>query len=196
MKIKSVSDVITNSSTEVFVIRTSDPLFSKLKDIIDEWDEFPDLESIRNVVLSEDYYRWDSIYSITTSINDCPAESPMYDVFETVERTPENWEKYKDLYKSVCGAAYLVIDRDQDKYMEVRDAILQDHIEKHILPIIETMIPGKKYSAYLKFENQKIEFLFSGDIEVVISGEYFNPYKVDLITLLNYLIKPESLHEN
>ncbi len=57
MRIKSKIDVITNSSTEVFILQISSPEYQELpEDLKKVFTEFNTLQDIRNIVEDENYY--------------------------------------------------------------------------------------------------------------------------------------------
>ena len=60
MKIKSITDIITNSSSEVFCYKIGQE-YKDLKKVIPEMEftEFKTLEDIIKFVTSEDYYGWE-----------------------------------------------------------------------------------------------------------------------------------------
>lgn len=194
LKIKSISDVITNSSSEVFVVNLSCPLYEEIKKITD-FTEFPNLESVKNFILSKDYYGWDSMFDDVNEIGNPDYDSPKYDVFKDYNKTPENWEKYKNLYESLIGVAITKVNIDSDEYKRIKDVLYKDNFERTILPIIKKLIPGKKYIGDLKTGDQKVSFLWTGEKDVMVEGEKFKPFYVD-INILFELIKLDTIHEN
>lgn len=193
MKIKSISDVITNSSSEVFIINLSDPLYGELRKIT-EFKELPNLEAVRDIVLSKSYSSWDLDFGGSNGdveVGNPDYVPPRYDVFDhysDIERTPENWEKYKDLYKGVLGVAIQTLENDSEEYRKIKEILHRDYLEKNIYPVIEKLIPGKRYSGSLKTDKEiKASFVWTGEEKVTVEGPKFNSFTADIVTLLELI---------
>lgn len=200
MKIRSITDVITNSSSEVFIISTSNPLYQELKEL-GCFREFTDMESLREFILSDKYESWDLMTygGDITEIGEIEYTPPRYDVFEydsDIPRTTENWDKYKDLYRGLLGVAISRLSYDSALYHEVKDILYREHFEKDLLPVIHKFVPGKKYFGNLQGDDQEVSFIWTGDTdEVTVEGSKFKPFEVNICTLLDQ-IKLETIHEN
>lgn len=198
MKINSITDVITNSSSEVFIINLSDPLYQEIKKET-EFLEFLDFDSLRDFILSDSYYCWNAMFSGSEiEIGNPDYNPPSYDVFESysdIEKTSENWEKYKDLYKGLLGIAVANLDRDSDECRRIHDILYRDHFKKNLSPVVEKFEPGKRYYGTLKTDDQEISFMWNGEEVVTVEGSKFNPFQVNITTLLD-LIKLDTIHEN
>ena len=199
MKIKSITDVITNSSSEVFIISTSNPRYPEFKKL-GCFEEFSDINSLRDFILSDKYESWDLLTNgDITEIGDFEYTRPRYDVFEYdsgIQRTYENWEKYKDLYRGLLGTAISKSYYDSPSCYEIKQLLYKEHFEKDLLPVIQKFIPGKKYTGNLSGDDQEVSFVWTGDTdEVTVEGSKFNPFKVSITTLLD-LIKLETLNTN
>ena len=196
MKIRSITDVITNSSSETFIINLKDPLYSEIKKEA-EFKEFPDFDSLRDFILSDHYYGWNSMYGDAFEINNPNYDSPRYDVFECEydepKRTLENWEKYKELYKGLLGIGVLNLDRDSDECRKIHEILYKDNLKKNILPLVKDLIPGKRYYGNLRMDDQEVSFEWTGEDKVIVEGPKFKPFEVNIVTLLE-LVKKDTLH--
>ena len=196
VKIKSISDVRTNSSSETFVFKLDDPLYEKAK-AIEEFDEYPTLDSIKKIVLNEYYSGWENEYS--DEIYDGP--TPVNDIFSDyeIDKTEENWEKYKNLYEPLVGNAFLMIDRDSNKCSEIKNILYQDYIKREIIPIVEKLKIGKRYSIRLNIygpTDPLISFIWKGKPDIIVEGGYRKkPTKENIITILCLSVL-DTLHED
>lgn len=184
MKIKSITDVITNSSSEVFIISLSDPLYEKIKNIT-EFIEVRNLDSLKDFVLSKDYCGFDYMFDDVKEIGNPVYDLPRYDVFEDyseIERTLENWEKYKDLYKGLLGVAFTRLGYDSPEIKEIDDILFEDHFRKDLLPVIQGLVPGERYTSDLEIDNQEISFLWTGEDNITVEGPKFNAFQTDIKT--------------
>ena len=198
MKIKNISDVITNSSSEVFIISTSNPRYPEFKEL-GCFDEFPDIESLRDFILSDKYEGWDLLTSgDITEIGEPDYTPPRYDVFEydsDIPRTYANWEKYKDLYCGLLGIAVSKLYDGSELFHEVKNLIYKEHFERDLLPVIQKFETGKRYYGNLTVDNQEVSFEWTGEDKVIVEGPKFKPFQVNITTLLD-LIKLDTIHEN
>jgi hypothetical protein len=83
MKIKSITDIITNSSSEVFCYKI-DQEYEDLKKAVPEMEfiEFRTLEDIRKFITSDDYYGWEfSGCEIQCSNGEENVPEPEYDFY-------------------------------------------------------------------------------------------------------------------
>ena len=138
MKIKSITDIITNSSSEVFCYKI-DQEYEDLKKSVPEMEftEFRTFEDIRKFVTSKDYYRWNfSGYEIQYSNGEENIPEPKYDLYsydndwliddlkKSGKTDDEIWNFFKILYKNVLGYAFLYLDE------ESRNVSWRDKFEK------------------------------------------------------------------
>ena len=150
MKIKSITDVITNSSTEVFCYKLDDPEYKEIQKAIPwlTWQEFKTEEDIKNFVMDSDYYGipWDS-YSVQKDHGPENA-TPSFDIMNVWEfkenikdkKTPEEiWEFIKDFYvEALLGksVAYFCNEgMSSNMYKNVTDFLdlkYKEKLEKHL----------------------------------------------------------------
>lgn len=196
MRIRSIIDVITNSSSEVFVFKLDDSLYPKANSIC-SFDEYPDLESIKKEVLGKYYYGWEDLY-YKFGYN---GPTPTNDIFSDpdIEKSEENWERYKNLYESLVGYAFLEIDRDSDECSEIRHIIHEDWVKKNILPIIEKLEIGKKYEVDLSIIEEFREtvwFIWEGKPEIIVHSDMYEDFKEINIKSLLCCSKLDTFHES
>lgn len=123
MKIKSITDIITNSSSEVFCYKI-DQEYEDLKKAVPEMEftEFKTLEDIRKFVTSKDYYGWEfSGYEIQCSNGEENVPEPEYDFYSydnewLIERLKKSgktddeiWDFFKVVYENILGYAFLYL---------------------------------------------------------------------------------------
>lgn len=155
MKIKSILDVITNSSSEVFVFKLGDPLYEKAKEVT-EFEEYHDLDSVKDLVFSCNF----------KGIPGIDVRDVFHDDYDYEEMTDENWEKYKEFYEPIIGHAILEIDRDSEECDAIRDILWQDEVEKVYVPVANGLKEGTKYKVTIKLCDdieEEIEFTWKGD---------------------------------
>lgn len=164
MKIKSITDIITNSSSEVFCYKI-DQEYEDLKKAVPEmkFTEFRTLEDVRKFVTSKDYYGWDIISDSESQCNhgeSCP--EPDYDFYsidnewlidklkKSGKTDDEIWDFFKVAYTDIPGYAFLKLGEGS------RDVSWRDKFEKWDL---------EKY--YDKLENYLTSNFKPGDIMAV-----------------------------
>lgn len=107
--IQSVNDIITNSSSEVFLTDSKSKIELLDKAGI-EYIKFDTEEDIKNYVLSEDNY-------YLAELDEIVERNPLGDYFfikDLLKYHTENeiWEFYKPFYLVLLGKAYVNVDRD------------------------------------------------------------------------------------
>lgn len=139
MKIKSITDIITNSSSEVFCYKI-DQEYEDLKKAVPEMKfiEFRTLEDVRKFVASEDYYGWDIIFDSDSQCNhgeNCP--EPDFDFYscenewlildklrKSGKTDDEIWDLFKVFYENILGYAFLKLEEGS------REVSWRDKFEK------------------------------------------------------------------
>lgn len=107
--IQSVNDIITNSSSEVFLTDSKSKIELLDKAGI-EYIKFDTEEDIKNYVLSEDNY-------YLAELDEIVERNPLGDYFLIKDllkyhTEDEIWEFYKPFYLVLLGKAYVNVDRD------------------------------------------------------------------------------------
>lgn len=123
--IQSVSDIITNSSTEVFVADITDVLLENIKEFSDKRDVilFKTYDDIFNYLESQSFYADDLeeyLRKYWENQNFCFDYGSVFldqytiDFFvEKVGKTIEQvWDFYKDVYKPLLGKAFYTYSDD------------------------------------------------------------------------------------
>ncbi len=121
--IQSITDIITNSSTEVFLLNLEDAeQFEKDYDYRKGYfDEFKTIEDVRKYVEKDDCEELDAFmeYNPYCSWNAGNVISVMK---EKANKTDDQiWDFFKDLYVGLVGKAILVCDNCWDMCNEIRD---------------------------------------------------------------------------
>lgn len=108
IEIQSVSDIITNSSSEVF-LTDSKPTIELLDRAGIEYVKFDTEEDIKNYIFSESYY----LYALD-DILDYNPYSTEWEIEELLKyhTKEEIWEFYKPCYQELLGKAFVNVDRD------------------------------------------------------------------------------------
>lgn len=108
VEIQSVSDIITNSSSEVF-LTDSKPTIELLDRAGIEYVKFDTEEDIKNYILQNDYnaYLLDEVLEYNPYSTEWEIETLLK--YHTKE---EIWEFYKPCYKELLGKAFVNVDRD------------------------------------------------------------------------------------
>lgn len=124
MKIKSITDVITNSSNEVFCYKIDSFEYKKFKELIPEvqFIEFKTWEDIRNYVTNKDYFEWDLTKWAQCTHGEGAIE-PKNDFYgdytrmqilkESGKTDDEIWEFFKSGYENILGLAYYSIEEGE-----------------------------------------------------------------------------------
>ena len=87
VRIQSISDVITNSSTEVFIVYDSSNIDS--------------IKQIINAILSIDgHYTFDDLFTINMNVDECILEDMWYE-WDYYFKTPKPEMSFDDFYKHV-----------------------------------------------------------------------------------------------
>lgn len=108
IEIQSVSDIITNSSSEVF-LTDSKPTIEFLDKAGIYYRKFDTEEDIKNYIFSESYYlyRLDDVLDYNPLSDDWAIEALLK------RRTKEEiWEFYKPWYMELLGKVFVNVDRD------------------------------------------------------------------------------------
>ena len=155
MKIRSITDVITNSSTEVFCYRLDDPEYQEIKKAIPwlYWDEFKEEEDVKKLVMDKDY--WGVPWTNGVQNDHGPEEAvPLYDIMADYEfkesikdkKTPDEiWEFIKGFYLGeLIGKAVATFENDcisHSQYQEVEDFLDKKYKEK-LEAHLSQFVPG------------------------------------------------------
>ena len=128
MKIKSKSDVITNSSNEVFCFKM-DEEYEELKREVPEfvYTEFKTWDDIRKYVTDENYWEWDFTKWAQCEHGEGAVE-PKHDFYggyenrefidalkESGKTDDEIWDFFKIGYENILGLAYYVIGEGENR---------------------------------------------------------------------------------
>jgi len=165
MKLRSITDVITNSSTEVFCYKIDDPEYKEIQRDIPwlYWEEFKTEEDIKKIVMDPDYYglSWDD----GSIQNDHGPEKalPFYDIMSNDEfregikgkKTPDEiWEFVKGFYlEGLLGKAVAVFDNDcisDSQYQDIEDFLDRKYKEK-LSAHLSQFVPGDVLEVDLRY---------------------------------------------
>ena len=134
ISIRSITDIITNSSSEAFIYKLDDPEYAELKDYMlqkkalfsDTFIEIKSLDDVKPLVLNN-YYGWQDL------MYDCCGYTPkpdwifpekdifgdIYDLDDLMKETgktkEELWEEYKHDYDPVVGYAYASLSNNSSE---------------------------------------------------------------------------------
>ena len=155
MKLRSISDVITNSSTEVFCYKIDDPEYQEIQKAIPwlYWNEFNTEEDIKKLVMDPNY--WGLPWTDGVQCDHGPEEAvPFYDIMANYEfkerlkdkKTPDEiWEFIKGFYiEGLIGKAVSAFENDcipGTQYQEVSDFLDRKYKEK-IEAHLSQFMPG------------------------------------------------------
>lgn len=103
--IQSFSDIITNSSSEVFVSSSSDELLQALKELNIDYDCYHNEEELRKAV-EENSWDFDYICSVN------PYREWWMEDIRTEKTSDEIWEFFKSFYTHLIGKIIVDVDRD------------------------------------------------------------------------------------
>ena len=118
--IQSFSDIITNSSSEVFVSSSSDELLQALKELNIDYDCYHNEEELRKAV-EENYWDVDEVVVFNTY-----GEWWIADI-KARKTCDELWEFFKSFYIDLIGKIIIDVDRDY----------LYTQVEKHNINLLK-----------------------------------------------------------
>ena len=104
--IQSFSNIITNSSSEVFVSESSEELLNALKELGIEYDCFETEEQLRKAVES-DWYDFDELVSLNIY-----RDIYYIDELRKYKTDDEIWDFIKPFYTDLIGKIIIEVDRD------------------------------------------------------------------------------------
>lgn len=120
IKIQSVSDIITNSSSEVFVSSSSDELLQALKELNIDYDCYHNEEELRKAV-EENSWDFDEIVEFN------PYREWWFDDIKSRKTCDELWDFFKVFYMDLIGKIIIDVDRDY----------LYTQVEKHSINLLK-----------------------------------------------------------
>ena len=103
--IQSFSDIITNSSSEVFVSSSSDELLQALKELNIDYDCYHNEEELRKAV-EENSWDFDEIVEFN------PYREWWFDEIKSRKTCDEVWNFFKSFYMDLIGKVIVDVDRD------------------------------------------------------------------------------------
>ena len=103
--IQSFSDIITNSSSEVFVSSSSDELLQALKELNIDYDCYHNEEELRKAV-EENSWDFDEIVEFN------PYREWWFDDIKSRKTCDELWDFFKIFYIDLIGKIIIDVDRD------------------------------------------------------------------------------------
>lgn len=112
--VQSFSDIITNSSSEVFVSTSSDELLQALKELNIDYDCYHNEEELRKAV-EENSWDFDDIVGFN------PYREWWFDDIKSRKTCDELWDFFKVFYMDLIGKIIIDVDRDY----------LYTQVEKH-----------------------------------------------------------------
>ena len=118
--IQSFSDIITNSSSEVFVSTSSDELLQALKELNIDYDCYHDEEELRKAV-EENSWDFDEIVEFN------PYREWWFDDIKSRKTCDELWDFFKIFYIDLIGKIIIDVDRDY----------LYTQVEKHSINLLK-----------------------------------------------------------
>lgn len=155
MKIRSITDVITNSSTEVFCYKIDDPEYQEIQKSIPwlSWSEFKTEEDIKELIMDPDY--WGLPWTDSIQNDHGPEEAvPFYDIMANYEfkegikdkKTPDEiWEFIKGFYiDGLIGKAVATFENDcisHSQYQEIENFLNKKYKEK-LEAHLSQFVPG------------------------------------------------------
>jgi hypothetical protein len=155
MKLRSITDVITNSSTEVFCYKLDDPEYQEIKKELKwlDWDEFRTEDDIKKLVMNPDY--WGLPWTDGVQNDHGPEEAlPFYDIMANYEfreglegkkTTDEIWDFIKEFYLGgLLGKAVAYFSNDcmsDGQYQEMKDFLNRKYKEK-LEAHLSQFVPG------------------------------------------------------
>ena len=122
--IQSFSDLITNSSSEVFVSVQNEDLINALKQMNIDYDLYNDEESLRQAV-EDNSWAFDEVVDYNPY-----REFWMYELKEN-KTLDEIWDFFKSFYIHLIGKVIVNVDRDYLYRQEVKhDIYLNNYIKE------------------------------------------------------------------
>ena len=118
--IQSFSDIITNSSSEVFVSSSSDELLQALKELNIDYDCYHNEEELRKAV-EENSWDFDEIVEFN------PYREWWFDDIRSRKTCDELWGFFKIFYIDLIGKIIIDVDRDY----------LYTQVEKHSINLLK-----------------------------------------------------------
>ena len=118
--IQSFSDIITNSSSEVFVSSSSDELLQALKELNIDYDCYHNEEELRKAV-EENYWDFDEVVEFN------PYGEWWFADIKARKTCDELWEFFKSFYIDLIGKIIINVDRDY----------LYTQVEKHNINLLK-----------------------------------------------------------
>ena len=118
--IQSFSDIITNSSSEVFVSSSSDELLQALKELNIDYDCYHNEEELRKAV-EENSWDFDEIVEFN------PYREWWLDDIKSRKTCDELWDFFKIFYIDLIGKIIIDVDRDY----------LYTQVEKHSINLLK-----------------------------------------------------------
>lgn len=118
--VQSFSDIITNSSSEVFVSSSSDELLQALKELNIDYDCYHNEEELRKAV-EENSWDFDEIVEFN------PYREWWFDDIESRKTCDELWDFFKIFYIGLIGKIIIDVDRDY----------LYTQVEKHSINLLK-----------------------------------------------------------
>ena len=118
--IQSFSDIITNSSSEVFVSSSSDELLQALKELNIDYDCYHNEEELRKAV-EENYWDFDEIVEFN------PYREWWFDEIKSRKTCDELWDFFRIFYIDLIGKIIIDVDRDY----------LYTQVEKHSVNLLK-----------------------------------------------------------
>ena len=118
--IQSFSDIITNSSSEVFVSSSSDELLQALKELNIDYDCYHNEEELRKAV-EENSWDFDEIVEFN------PYREWWFDDIKSRKTCAELWDFFKVFYINLIGKIIIDVDRDY----------LYTQVEKHSINLLK-----------------------------------------------------------
>lgn len=105
IKVQSFSDLITNSSSEVFVSVQNEDLINALKQMNIDYDIYNDEESLRQAV-EDNPWMFDGVVGYN------PYREFWMDELKENKTSDEIWDFFKSFYIHLIGKVIIDVDRD------------------------------------------------------------------------------------
>ena len=115
--VQTFSDIITNSSSEVYISEKNEQLIKTLESYDIDYYDFTDETILRDFVENQFYELYDVVKY--NPYADCD----LRDGFRTHYTEDQMWEILKPFYKQLFGKVYIDIDRDYLYELEVEKGI-------------------------------------------------------------------------